>query len=76
MEGFAPLRTLTGQRRNEVSVETDFRRAITIINDYYWAQSRSEGRKADDRAREFLTEINAKYAVMLSLQADTAAESK
>lgn len=54
------------------TLETDFRRALSIVNDYYWAPSRKAGQKADTTAREFLTEMNAKYAVLLSTSQSTS----
>jgi hypothetical protein len=56
-----------------MSIEDDFRQAMDVISDYYWAKSRKAGQKADERARGFLAEMNAKYAVLLSApQADTS----
>ena len=43
-------------------LEGDFRQALAVISDYYWAQSRKAGQKVDERARGFLAEMNAKHA--------------
>jgi hypothetical protein len=59
-----------------MSIEEDFRQATEVISDYYWAQTRKAGQRADERARGFLAEMNSKYAVLLSVpQTDTEVKS-